>query len=108
MMMDPDAGSFYIFAGLLPGMGRLSLAYKYLPPLHEPERTGSLLPGSILFFPIASTMWICHTLKSSSSTDEPSILNLVSAYLKPEGYAVETASDGSGRAARGAGLLNPT
>ncbi|MEA4906655.1 MAG: response regulator transcription factor [Anaerolineaceae bacterium] len=26
--------------------------------------------------------------------DEPSILNLVSAYLKPEGYAIETASDG--------------
>src|SRR5512144_2279498 len=27
--------------------------------------------------------------------DEPSILNLVSAYLKPEGYEVYTASDGN-------------
>ena len=26
--------------------------------------------------------------------DEPSIINLVSAYLKPEGYEVYTASDG--------------
>ena len=26
--------------------------------------------------------------------DEPSITNLVSAYLKPEGYEVYTASDG--------------